>query len=243
MFGGFGFVPVSDRSELDVHRRDAARLRASRTRAQKSEEAAALARAHPEVAYTYTTIGSAAPAARAGRGPGARLRAAEAEEGPRRLARRRSAKVHARASSRSVGGAKVSVFSSGFGGAFKQIQLQLRGPDSRKLNAARRADRATIVRADPGAVDVGLSTRGAEARAAGEDRPRPRRHARRDASRRSRSRSGPRSPASTRATGWTRTARPATSTCGSLPRRGERATDLARLPLVISRPAHRARRR
>ena len=33
-----------------------------------------------------------------------------------------------------LAGAKVSVFTSGFGGAFKQIQLELRGTDTRTLN-------------------------------------------------------------------------------------------------------------
>ena len=58
-----------------------------------------------------------------------------------------------------MGGASVSVFTSGFGGAMKQIQIEMRGQDPTVLTrlAARAAD---LVRKVPGAVDVGLSTRG-----------------------------------------------------------------------------------
>jgi HAE1 family hydrophobic/amphiphilic exporter-1 len=58
-----------------------------------------------------------------------------------------------------VGGAAASVFTSGFGGAIKQIQIEMRGPDPVVLtHLAQQA--AESVRAVPGAVDVGLSTRG-----------------------------------------------------------------------------------
>ena len=58
-----------------------------------------------------------------------------------------------------VGGAKVSVFTSGFGGARKQIQLELRGRESAVLG--RIADSVlALVKKVPGAVDVGLSTKG-----------------------------------------------------------------------------------
>src|SRR6478672_3199216 len=58
-----------------------------------------------------------------------------------------------------IGGAQVSVFTSGFGGAFKSIQIQMKGDDARVLTglAQRAAAEAAKV---PGAVDVGLSTRG-----------------------------------------------------------------------------------
>src|SRR6185312_3404584 len=58
-----------------------------------------------------------------------------------------------------LGGATAYIYASGFGGAQKQLQLQLQGPDPTMLGQL--ADRiATIVRETPGAVDVGLSTRG-----------------------------------------------------------------------------------
>jgi len=58
-----------------------------------------------------------------------------------------------------LGGAKVSVFTSGFGGAFKQIQLQMRGTDAETLTRLAEQARALVERV-PGAVDVGLSARG-----------------------------------------------------------------------------------
>src|SRR5205823_11581121 len=60
---------------------------------------------------------------------------------------------------RLLGGATAFTYASGFGGAQKQLQLQLQGPDPNIL--AQLADKIeAIVRAVPGAVDVGLSTRG-----------------------------------------------------------------------------------
>ncbi len=58
-----------------------------------------------------------------------------------------------------VAGARVSVFTSGFGGAFKAIQLELRGPDARELSRLAEQVRREVEQV-PGAVDVGLSTRG-----------------------------------------------------------------------------------
>jgi HAE1 family hydrophobic/amphiphilic exporter-1 len=58
-----------------------------------------------------------------------------------------------------VAGAEISVFTSGFGGAFKSIQLELRGPDSRVLTQLAERVKA-IAQSVPGAVDIGLSTRG-----------------------------------------------------------------------------------
>jgi HAE1 family hydrophobic/amphiphilic exporter-1 len=58
-----------------------------------------------------------------------------------------------------IGGATVSVFANGWGGGLKTIQLQVRGADPTVL--AGWADTvASIVRRTPGAVDVGLSTKG-----------------------------------------------------------------------------------
>src|SRR5690606_20605439 len=60
---------------------------------------------------------------------------------------------------KAIGGATVAVFTSGFGGAIKQVQLELRGFDARQLQAT--ADSVLqMVRAIPGAVDVNLSTKG-----------------------------------------------------------------------------------
>ena len=58
-----------------------------------------------------------------------------------------------------LGGAQVSVFTSGFGGAFKSIQIQMKGDDARVLTRLAQQAAAEVAKV-PGAVDVGLSTRG-----------------------------------------------------------------------------------
>ena len=57
---GAGFVPVSDRSEISmiVEAPPGSNLEYTRI---KAEEAARRARAHKEVAYTYTTVGTPLP--------------------------------------------------------------------------------------------------------------------------------------------------------------------------------------
>jgi HAE1 family hydrophobic/amphiphilic exporter-1 len=56
-FGGFGFVPVTDNSEFTIQVETPPGSNLEYTRL-KAEEAARLARAHPEVRYTFTTIGA-----------------------------------------------------------------------------------------------------------------------------------------------------------------------------------------
>ncbi len=154
-FGGGGFVPVSDRSEINVIVQTPAGANLDYTRI-KTTEITRLARAHPEVAYTYTSIGGAIPFL----APGVDqaliyirlVPKADREKSQEELGQElRHELAH-------VGGATASVFTSGFGGAFKQIQIEMRGPDPTVLtHLAEQA--ADIVRAIPGAVDVGLSTR------------------------------------------------------------------------------------
>src|SRR6185369_6320630 len=57
-FGGFGFAPLSDNSELNVAVETPPGSSLEYTTV-KSEEIAALARRHKEVAYVYSTVGSA----------------------------------------------------------------------------------------------------------------------------------------------------------------------------------------
>ncbi len=80
----------------------------------------------------------------------------------------------ARARSRKVGGVSVSVFTSGFGGAIKQIQLQLRGPDAIALTQLAEQVQHEVQQV-PGAVDVGLSTKGQKPELEVELEPRARR--------------------------------------------------------------------
>jgi hydrophobic/amphiphilic exporter-1 (mainly G- bacteria), HAE1 family len=159
-FGGFGFVPISDRSELTIQVETPPGSNLEYTRI-KAEEAARLARAYPEVRYTFTTIGSSG-----GMDPSEALGAVDLATVYIRMTPKATRSIsqdafgaRLRDDVKQIGGATLAVFTSGFGGARKQIQLELRGNDARELQSA--ADRVLeIVRAVPGAVDVGLSTKG-----------------------------------------------------------------------------------
>jgi HAE1 family hydrophobic/amphiphilic exporter-1 len=153
---GSGFVPVSDRSEisLTIEAPPGSNLEYTRL---KAEEAARRARAHPEVLYTYTTVGASVP----GKAPSvdqALVYVRLKPKAERSISQEELGRTFRRELA-SLGGAQVSVFTSGFGGALKSIQVQLKGPDARGLTQV--AQRAVEeVRRVPGAVDVGLSTRG-----------------------------------------------------------------------------------
>src|ERR687896_616207 len=60
LFGGAGFIPVSDRSEISVIVETPPGSNLEYTRV-KSEEVARITRNHPEVSYTYTAIGTPIP--------------------------------------------------------------------------------------------------------------------------------------------------------------------------------------
>lgn len=159
-FGGFGFVPVSDRSELTIQVETPPGSNLEYTRI-KAEEAARLARSYPEVRYTFTTIGSGS-----GMDPSEALGAVDLGTVYVRMTPKATRSIsqedfgaRLRDNVKQIGGATVAVFTSGFGGARKQIQLELRGNDARQLQSAAEEVMA-LVRAVPGAVDVGLSTKG-----------------------------------------------------------------------------------
>ncbi len=159
-FGGFGFVPITDNSELVIQVETPSGSNLEYTRL-KTEEAARLARAHPEVRYTFTTIGAGG-----GMDPSEALGAVDVGSVYVRMTKKATRRISQddlgaalRDEVRQIGGATVAVFTSGFGGAVKQLQLELRGNDARQLQAT--ADSVlTMVRATPGAVDVSLSTKG-----------------------------------------------------------------------------------
>ncbi len=157
MFGGFGFVPVSDQSEINISVETPPGSSLGYTRV-KAEEVARIVRAHTdEVAYTYTTIGAASMFGGGSTDVGniyVRLKPkAERDINQDQLGAVMREEV------KRVGGATANVFSGGFGGAFKQIQLEVRGPDANRITEYAQ-QLAAQVRKVPGAVDVGLSTRG-----------------------------------------------------------------------------------
>jgi HAE1 family hydrophobic/amphiphilic exporter-1 len=156
MFGGAGFIPVSDRSEISVIVETPPGSNLEYTRV-KTEEVARITRKHREVAYTYTAIGTPIPL----RAPGVDQALIYVRLVPKREREvsQDALGLTLRKELAQVGGASVSVFTSGFGGAMKQIQIEMRGEDPAVLTrlAAAAADE---VRRVPGATDVGLSTRG-----------------------------------------------------------------------------------
>jgi HAE1 family hydrophobic/amphiphilic exporter-1 len=155
-FGGAGFVPVSDRSEVNLIVQTPPGSSLAYTR-RKVEEATAIVRAHPEVAYAYASIGTPIPL----QTPGVDQALVYIRLVPkaRRDLSQDALGFVLRRELKRVAGAEISVFTSGFGGAFKSIQLELRGPDSRTLTQLAERVKA-IAQAVPGAVDIGLSTRG-----------------------------------------------------------------------------------
>ena len=152
MFGGGGFMPESDQSEalIVVETPPGSNLEYTRL---KAEEAARIARGYKETFATYTTIGGASGAV-----DRADVYVKMVKKAERELSQADFASS-LRRDMAAVGGATFTVFNNVWSGNFKQIQLEVRGEDSRTL--AQYAERiAAAVRSVPGAVDVGLSTKG-----------------------------------------------------------------------------------
>ena len=161
-FGGFGFVPISDRSELTMQIETPPGSNLAYTK-MKTEDAAKLARSHTDLTdYTFSTVGGTD----AGQQPGGTIGSTDLGTVYVRMVPKATRSVSQndfgemlRKEAKQIGGANVYVFTSGFGGARKQIQVELRGTDAVVLN--RLADSVMkIVQKVPGAVDVGLSTKG-----------------------------------------------------------------------------------
>jgi HAE1 family hydrophobic/amphiphilic exporter-1 len=148
--GGTDFLPSTDRSEIAV-KVEAPPGSSIDYTARRAELAARVIRTVPEVRSTYTTVGSAQGVDEATvlvrLQPRDERRASQLEVGDR-----------LRAALGELQGATHTVFASG-NGAYKPIQIELRGPEARKLTALAEQV-AGELRAIPGAVDVGLSTRG-----------------------------------------------------------------------------------
>ena len=148
---GGSFFPVQDVSEFNILVEAPPGSSLEYTRL-KTEEAARLARAKPEVAYTYATIGGRTGAVDEGT---VYVRLKPKAD---RQRHQEDVSTEVRAELQRLGGVTASISSGSFDNA-KQIQLQLRGADTREL--MRLADAIQKeVRQVTGAVDVGLSTRG-----------------------------------------------------------------------------------
>jgi hydrophobic/amphiphilic exporter-1 (mainly G- bacteria), HAE1 family len=148
---GAGFTPETDESEFNITMETPPGSNLAYTRL-KAREIARISRTRPEVLYTYTTIGGRDGSVDAGsvfvklspKAKRSRSQAAIVSDIRRDLVR--------------LGGVSASI-STGFNEGEKQIQLQLQGADAVQL--AQLADRiVNEVKQVPGAVDVGLSTKG-----------------------------------------------------------------------------------
>ena len=218
MVGG-GFLPETDDSEFLINIETPPGSNLDYTQAEGRGSGARWRGRMPEVLYTYTTIGGRTGVGRRGH----RLREAARR---RPSAQRQQPEIEAelRAELVRLGGVTASIGSGNFENQ-KQIQLQLSGPDSARAEPAGGAACRPRCEQVPGAVDVGLSTRGQKPELDVQLDRGLAGIARRHASARWRRRCGRRSPASTSATGSIRRARRATSTVRLAP---ESRTSVAR---------------
>jgi HAE1 family hydrophobic/amphiphilic exporter-1 len=149
---GASFFGSDDRSELNVALETPPGSNLDYTRI-KAEEAGRIARQHPEVLYSYTTLGTATGAVDNGNIYLRLLPKHERSIGAEELGTKiRNEVGH-------IGGATMTVYTNQFQGQQKQIQLQLRGGNPASLNLAAE-QLAAQVKQVKGAVDVGLSTKG-----------------------------------------------------------------------------------
>ncbi|AHG87874.1 acriflavin resistance protein [Gemmatirosa kalamazoonensis] len=154
-FGGFGFTPDSDRSELTVTVEAPPGSSLEYTRVQ-TEQIAARIRTHKEVAYTYATVGSASGSGAVDVGS---IYVRLVPKAQRDLKQSAFGRVLRQELRRFASANAYLLEAGGPGGGQKPFQLQLQGPDARTLTTL--ADSiARKVRSVPGAVDVGLSTKG-----------------------------------------------------------------------------------
>ena len=148
---GGGFTPETDESEFTVALETPPGSNLAYTRL-KAQEVARIARLQPEVQYTYSSVG--------GQGEAVDEGSVFVKLSPKSERSRSQQEVVAVVRSELVQLAGVDTsISVGFNDGQKQIMLQLQGDDAGEL--ARVADAiAAQVRQVPGAVDVGLSTKG-----------------------------------------------------------------------------------
>jgi len=150
---GTGFFPEDDRAEfiMALETPPGSNMEYSRL---KAEEAANIARAHPEVLYTYTTLGNSAT----GGVDEGNIYVRTVPKGKRSMSIEKLAEELRHETAR-MSGATISIFTSDFNAGFKAIQLQLRGQDVAALAVAADMVKAEVQKV-PGAVDIGLSTKG-----------------------------------------------------------------------------------
>jgi len=152
--GGADLIPRSDRSELNivVQTPPGSNLDYMRLKLAEIER---LLRSHPEVQYTYSTVGSAAGEVDSGS-----VYVRLVPKGQRHVSQTALTQVIRPELSR-LGGVTAYVFEPSPAGNRKQIQIKLRDEGAGYATLSRYADQVMgAVRGVPGAADVGLSTKG-----------------------------------------------------------------------------------
>jgi HAE1 family hydrophobic/amphiphilic exporter-1 len=150
---GTAFFPEDDRAEFIMAIETPPGSNMEYTRL-KAAEAANIAKTHPEVTYTYTTLGNQAT----GGVDEGNIYVRLVPKGERHVSVEQLAEELRHETAR-MSGATISVFTSDFNAGFKAIQLQLRGQDVAALALAADMVKAEVQKI-PGAVDIGLSTKG-----------------------------------------------------------------------------------
>ncbi|MEX2152026.1 MAG: efflux RND transporter permease subunit, partial [Gemmatimonadaceae bacterium] len=154
---GSAFFPEDDRSEfiMKIETPPGSNLQYTRLKAQ---EAARIVRAEPEVRYTYTTLGEGSTGSVDVGNIYVKLRskADRKSDGQRSVA---ELARDLRKQMNSVAGATMSVFENDFSGGFKQIMVQIRGQNAAELAQVAEQVRSEVLKI-PGAVDIGLSSKG-----------------------------------------------------------------------------------
>jgi HAE1 family hydrophobic/amphiphilic exporter-1 len=148
---GAGFVPEMDTSEFAINIETPPGSNLAYTQL-KAQEVSRIARMRPEVTYVYTSVG--------GQGDAVDEGVIFVKLSPKSERERSQLDIVAdiRSDLGRLGGVTSSI-STGFNPGEKQIQLQVRGPDATELTRLAQAV-ADEMRKVPGAVDVGLSTKG-----------------------------------------------------------------------------------
>jgi len=154
---GSAFFPVDDRSQfiMKIETPPGSNLQYTRLKAQ---EAARIVRSEPEVRYTYTTLGEGSTGSVDVGNIYVKLRpkADRKSDGQRAVA---ELARDLRTRMNRIAGATMSVFENDFSGGFKQIIVQIRGQNAAELAQVAEEVRIAVLKI-PGAVDIGLSSKG-----------------------------------------------------------------------------------
>jgi HAE1 family hydrophobic/amphiphilic exporter-1 len=150
---GFGFFGKDDQSEFNISVETPPGSNIQATRAA-AEDLIAIVNKHPEVRYTYTTLGGGSSGTVDVGNIYVRLQPlSERKRDVEEIAQLTREEVA------QLGGVTASVFTSGFAGNQKQIQIQMQGEDGEALQQAAEMVMAEVKQV-PNAVDVGLSSKG-----------------------------------------------------------------------------------